>query len=60
MSKDTILPTFEEFEAFEEVRVSGSTNMCMTSVVADFSGLSQDTVRAVRKNYTELTAMYEV
>lgn len=50
--------TREEFAAYEEVRVSGVTNMWMTSVVSELSGLDQDTIRYIINHYSELAEQY--
>lgn len=50
--------TKEEFERYEEVRVSGRTNMFMVSNVEDLSGLDKDKILFIMKNYTELSKKY--
>ncbi len=50
--------TKEEFQAYEEVRASGVTNMYMVSVVEDLSGLEKDTIFAIMKHYTDLNIKY--
>lgn len=44
----------EEFERYEEVRVGGRTNMFMVSNVEALSGLDEETIMAIIKNYSEL------
>ena len=46
--------TKEEFEAYEDVRIQGSTNMFNTSNVELLSGLSKDKIMAIMKNYEKL------
>lgn len=51
--------TKEEFEAYESVRVSGVTNMFMTNVVSELSGLDRATIISIIKGYTELAEKYK-
>lgn len=51
--------TEKEFNAYEEVRVSGVTNMFMTGNVCMLAGLSREEVKEIRENYTELKDKYE-
>jgi len=44
----------QEFEAYQEVRESGITNMFNVSGVVRYSGLSRDKVFEIMKNYDEL------
>ena len=53
-----IVITKEDFEAYERVRASGVTNMFMVSVVSDYSGLDEDTILAIMKQYSELMVKY--
>lgn len=55
-----VIPTITEemFAAYEAVRVSGITNMFNLPIVCDHSGLSQEEVRTIMKNYRALTVQY--
>ena len=50
--------TQEEFEAYEDVRQSGVTNMFAVSKVSDYSGLSKDKIVSIMKNYSALHSKY--
>lgn len=50
--------TKEDFEAYEEVRNSGATNMFAVNVVSDLSGLNKETILAIMKQYNELCEKY--
>ena len=50
--------TQEEFEAYEDVRESGVTNMFNTSVVSDYSGLSRDKIISIMSHYSDLKLKY--
>ena len=50
--------TQEEFEAYEDVRQSGVTNMFAVSTVCDLSGLTKEKVMAIMKGYSELKESY--
>ena len=50
--------TQEDFEAYEDVRQSGVTNMFNTSVVSDYSGLSRDKIIGIMTNYSDLKLKY--
>ena len=50
--------TQEEFDAYEEVRQSGVTNMFNVSVVSDYSGLSRDKIITIMSNYDTLAKKY--
>ena len=50
--------TQEEFDAYEEVRQSGVTNMFNVSVVSDYSGLSRDKIVSIMQNYGALNDKY--
>ena len=50
--------TQEEFDAYEDVRQSGVTNMFNVSVVSDYSGLSRDKIMTIMKNYSDLNDRY--
>jgi len=46
--------TKNEFERYEEIRVEGTTNMCLVGNVVALSGLSREQVLFIMKNYEEL------
>jgi len=50
--------TEEEFKSYEEVRVSGVTNMYNVSLVSDLSDLSKDKIMLIMKNYEQLMNFY--
>ena len=50
--------TQEEFDAYEEVRQSGVTNMFNVSVVSDYSGLSREKIITIMSNYEILYNKY--
>jgi hypothetical protein len=50
--------TKEEFQAYEDVRVSGETNMFDTRMVEFLSGLDRDTIKDIMKNYSSLKEKY--
>ena len=50
--------TQDEFDAYEDVRESGVTNMFNVSVVSDYSGLSRDKIITIMKNYNTLADKY--
>ena len=50
--------TQDEFAAYEDVRISGVTNMFNVSVVSDYSGLSRDKIITIMQNYTDLNDRY--
>ena len=54
----TIEITQEDFQAYENVRESGVTNMFNTSVVSDYSGLSKDKIVSIMQNYGALHERY--
>ena len=54
----TIEITQEDFQAYEDVRESGVTNMFNTSVVSDYSGLSKDKIVSIMQNYGALHEKY--
>ena len=53
----TIIPTEDDFRAYEEVRQGGVFNM-LDRRARVLSGLDRDTYMAVLKQYTELNARY--
>ena len=50
--------TQEDFQAYEDVRQSGVTNMFAVSTVSDYSGLSKDKIVNIMKNYSALRSKY--
>ena len=50
--------TQDEFAAYEDVRVSGVTNMFNVSVVSDYSGLSREKIIDIMSNYQTLCIKY--
>ena len=50
--------TQEDFDAYEDVRQSGVTNMFNTAVVSDYSGLSRDKIVSIMQNYGALNERY--
>ena len=54
----TIEITQDDFQAYEDVRESGVTNMFNTAVVSDYSGLSRDKIISIMQNYSALYSKY--
>ena len=54
----TIEITQDDFQAYEDVRESGVTNMFNTSVVSDYSGLGRDKIVSIMQNYSALKDRY--
>ena len=50
--------TQEDYQAYEDVRLSGVTNMFAVSTVSDYSGLSRDKIVSIMKNYSTLREKY--
>jgi len=50
--------TQEDFQAYEDVRESGVTNMFNTAVVSDYSGLSRDKIISIMSHYSDLKLKY--
>ena len=50
--------TQDEFDAYEDVRESGVTNMFNVSVVSDYSGLSREKIIDIMSNYQALCIKY--
>lgn len=50
--------TKEDCKAYEDVRVSGVTNMMMVTTVCELSGLSKDVVLCIMKNYSKLNEKF--
>ena len=51
--------TQEQFEAYEDVRVSGVTNMFDVKTVGQLSGLEKEEIMSIMKNYGELKYKYD-
>jgi len=58
MTTETTQITQDEFDAYEDVRESGITNMFNVSVVSDYSGLSRDKIITIMSNYDTLNDKY--
>lgn len=58
MEQEQIEISKEEFEAYEDVRASGVTNMFMVKTVEDLSGLSRPKIMAIMKQYEDLMKKY--
>ena len=50
--------TQDEFDAYEDVRESGVTNMFNIAVVSDYSGLSREKIITIMSNYQTLSIKY--
>jgi hypothetical protein len=50
--------TQDDFQAYEDVRESGVTNMMAVNVVSDYSGLSRDKIISIMQNYSALNEKY--
>ena len=58
MTIETVNVTQDEFNAYEDVRESGVTNMFNVSVVSDYSGLSKEKIIEIMTNYEILNNKY--
>ena len=58
MTIETVNVTQDEFDAYEDVRISGVTNMFNVSVVSDYSGLSKEKIIEIMSNYEILNKKY--
>ena len=58
MTTKTVNITQDEFDAYEDVRESGVTNMFNISVVSDYSGLSREKIITIMSNYDSLSIKY--
>lgn len=56
--KDRVEITKDEFLSYEEVRLSGATNMFDANMVEKLSGLSREKIIYIMKNYRELKDKY--
>ncbi len=52
--------TKQEFDAYEEVRQSGVTNMWAVNYVCDLTNLEREEVLYIMKNYSELSQKYGI
>ena len=50
--------TEEQFKAYEDVRVSGVTNMFDVKTVGELSGLEKEDIMTIMKSYGELSDKY--
>ena len=50
--------TQEDFQAYEDVRQSGVTNMFAVNTVSVYSGLSRDKIISIMQNYSALHSKY--
>mgnify|MGYP003629087466 FL=1 len=50
--------TQDQFDAYEDVRESGITNMFNVAVVSDYSGLNRQEIMTIMKNYSTLQEKY--
>ena len=50
--------TQEQFEAYEDVRESGVTNMFDVKTVESISGLNKGTIMSIMKSYSKLKEKY--
>jgi len=50
--------TQDQFDAYEDVRESGVTNMFDVSIVSDYSGLNREQIMTIMKNYNTLSEKY--
>ena len=50
--------TADQYQAYEDVRESGVTNMFDVRTVSRLSGLNKEEILAIMQNYTELMAKY--
>ena len=51
--------TEEQFEAYEDVRQSGVTNMFDVKYVMELSGLEKEDIMTIMKSYGELKEKYD-
>ena len=51
--------TEEQFEAYEDVRQSGVTNMFDVKTVGELSGLEKEEIMIIMKSYGELKEKYD-
>ena len=58
MSNKEIEISKKEFQAYENVRQSGVTNMFMVTVVQELSGLSKEKIMVIMRSYSELLNKY--
>ena len=51
--------TQEQFEAYEDVRESGVTNMFDVKTVGELSGLEKEEIMTIMQSYGELKEKYD-
>jgi len=50
--------SFNDFMAYENIRLSGVTNMWAVDFVSKLSGLDEETILKIMKNYGQLAKKY--
>ena len=58
MKTNKIVITQEQFDAYENVRMSGVTNMFDVYTVSELSGLFRDEILEIMSDYTRLSKKY--
>ena len=58
MKTNKIVITQEQFDAYENVRMSGVTNMFDVYTVSELSGLLRDEILEIMSDYTRLSKKY--
>ena len=58
MTIETVNVTQDEFNAYEDVRESGVTNMFDVRTVSSLTGLTRDEITNIMQNYRELQKKY--
>ena len=58
MKTNKIVITQEQFDAYENVRMSGATNMFDVYTVSELSGLLRDEILEIMSDYTRLSKKY--
>jgi len=53
-----VLVTKEDFFAYEEVRLSGITNMYNVKLVSELTNLTREQIKDIMKNYEEYANKY--
>ena len=51
--------TQEQFEAYVDVQMSGVTNMWNVKLVGELSGLEEEKIMTIMKNYGQLKEKYD-
>ena len=55
---DKLGVTADEFEGYEQVRISGVTNMMNVKYVAELADISEDSVKFIITNYADCKARF--